>query len=667
MTDAVVVCTPAGVGKTSLVVEEIAQREGGRIEMYVPTHALAEEVAKKIRCANPKLTVKVMAGRSHPGPDGKPLCKKHQLAEEAARAGADVYGSLCARKKGGGEERCQYYATCSYIGQFTPADVTIYTHAHLPLERMRLEPGVPELAIIDESFFGACIDTIEIPLSSLHAGSLGPAAALVCAEIEHAMTQNMPLHTHLYSAGATPEVCVAALREVRQAAPTMHPSMGPKQRRAALRRLQESTQLLELLNAVCAEYGYPRPESHALKYNSEGGKITVHLKKSISRFHDRERDESRVLIIDASADRQIIGQFFDVTDFTRIPAARRAQVIQCRSTRCSKTSLVPARNSDPKSKREARKRLKEVESFIAQRAKQHHRVLVVGPQEITGNAKAKVKPLIKVPANVDLAHFGAIRGIDRWKNHDAIVVIGCNQPPIEAVEAIARCVFLHDRTPLQFAGSWTTEERGYRLKRGQAGVDVVRHPDPRVQAVLEQVREWESTQAIDRLRLVHTETPKRVYVLSNVVLDIDVDRLGTWDEMMNGGGRIEQAWNTLEGVMPLKPAWLAAKFPWLWKSVDAAKADATAVVKECEFTNIYSISNPTLFKLRYRPTPAPGRGPRQRAWSWCLSVHAGPEVTRHALEKLLGVAVEMRGPGIPAEGSHPHRRRTKSSAQSSKP
>jgi hypothetical protein len=262
---------------------------------------------------------------------------------------------------------------------------------------------------------------------------------------------------------------------------------------------------------------------------------------------------------------------------------------------------------------------------------------LVGPQVITGNPKSKVKPLIKVPANVDLAHFNAIRGIDRWKDHDAIVVIGRNEPPIEAVEAIARCVFLTDREPLYFDGEWAVEERGYRLQGAREGVDIIRHLDARVQAVLEQVREGESQQAIDRLRLVHAPSPKRAYILSNVVLDVDVDRLVTWDEMMNGGGRLEQAWNTLQGVMPLAPAWLAAQFPQLWKTVDAAKADVANAGKECPFTNIYSISNPTLFRHQYRPRCLP----RQRAWSVCLSRDADPAATRVALA-LLGGEVEMR-------------------------
>jgi len=425
--------------------------------------------------------------------------------------------------------------------------------------------------------------------------------------------------------------------------------------------------LAELLHAVCAEYFVARRECHALKYRPATGTITVYLKKSISRFHDRQGNEARVLAIDANANEQLIGQFFEVVNLTTIPADRRVEVFQCHSTRCSTTSLVPGRNTNPKCKREARRRLKELERFIAQRAKQHPRLLVVGPQSITGNRKVKVRPLIKVPANVALAHFGAIRGIDQWKDHDAIVVIGRHEPPIEGIEDIARCLFSTDRTPLTFSQDWTTEERGYRLKRGLSGVDVVRHPDARVQAILEQMREGETQQAIDRLRLVHATTPKRAYVLSNVPLDVDVDHLLTWDEMMNGGGRIEQAWNTLDGVMPLQAAWLVAQFPRLWKTADAAKAGAREWVKEGRFTNIYTLSNSTLFKFQYRPACAPGRKVRQRAWSWCLSLYAEPEVTRKKLEVLLGIAVEMRGTGIPAAVPQPAPRRSRKHANLSAP
>jgi hypothetical protein len=42
------------------------------------------------------------------------------------------------------------------------------------------------------------------------------------------------------------------------------------------------------------------------------------------------------------------------------------------------------------------------------------------------------------------------------------------------------------------------------------------------------VGEGKSQQAIDRLRLVHAALPKTVYLLSNIVLGIDVDSLVRW-------------------------------------------------------------------------------------------------------------------------------------------
>ena len=514
---------------------------------------------------------------------------------------------------------------------------------------MRLEPPVPDIAIIDETFFSACIGKFKIPVSLLRAHFLELEALRVCGAIEYALTHALPLFRHLSAVGISHIDHWAALMELRKGAPPMSPNMSPEARGAALQTTGKRKQIYELLTTLWRERLTLRKESHGLTYCAATQQITVHTKHLIfRRFQGRqsytskvEGRRSRVLIIDANADQQLISQFFKITAFHQLQTVRQAEVIQCSSTRCSTTSLVATRNADPKSKREAKKRLHQVEKFIARLARQHPRLLVVGPQAITGNPSTKVKPLIKVPANVALAHFNAIRGIDGWKDHDAVVVIGRNEPPIQEVEAIARSVFLKDMVPLQFASEWTVQARGYRLKGKKLGVDVLRHLDPRIQAILEQLREGESQQAIDRLRLVHAPEPKRVYLLSNVVLDLDVNHVVTWDEMMNGGGRIEQAWNTLQGVMPLAPAWLAANFPLLWQTEDAAKADAAEWRKECRFTNIYSISNPTLFQHQYRPTVARARRARQRNWSRCLSAAEDAADTRAALETLLGEPVEM--------------------------
>jgi hypothetical protein len=66
------------------------------------------------------------------------------------------------------------------------------------------------------------------------------------------------------------------------------------------------------------------------------------------------------------------------------------------------------------------------------------------------------------------------------------------------------------------------------------------HPDARVHAVVEQGREAEILQAIDRLRLIHSERRKTVFILCSVPLDIPVDELVTWKQLI-GDRRLSDA------------------------------------------------------------------------------------------------------------------------------
>src|SRR6266481_4793903 len=100
------------------------------------------------------------------------------------------------------------------------------------------------------------------------------------------------------------------------------------------------------------------------------------------------------------------------------------------------------------------------------------------------------------------------------------------------------------------------------------------HPDPRVQAVIEQTREAEMLQAIDRLRLIHTEKRKTVYILCSVPLDIPVDELVTWKQLI-GDRRLSDALADCDAkgwdALPLAPRALSRLFPQLWGTPKAAE------------------------------------------------------------------------------------------------
>ena len=76
------------------------------------------------------------------------------------------------------------------------------------------------------------------------------------------------------------------------------------------------------------------------------------------------------------------------------------------------------------------------------------------------------------------------------------------------------------------------------------------HPDPHAQVLLEQIREAETAQAIDRLRLVHkSKGPRspRVFILSNIPVDIEVDELFRWEQYQ----LIQQLVDESDGFIPL--------------------------------------------------------------------------------------------------------------------
>ena len=166
-------------------------------------------------------------------------------------------------------------------------------------------------------------------------------------------------------------------------------------------------------------------------------------------------------------------------------------------------------------------------------------------------------------ANIHIAHFGAIRGLDGWKDFDTVIVAGREQPPPLAVENMARSLFGADPEPLLLTGDYVPQMRGHRTKDGSRTAVVVQvHPDLRVQALVEQVREREIEQMVGRLRLVHRDRPARVLLLTNLPTALPVDRFTTWEGIMPG--KMEQAIVRGRGVLPLSDAELARVHPDLW-------------------------------------------------------------------------------------------------------
>lgn len=676
MRSAVVIRAPAGLGKT-VQAARLAAACATTVEFYVPTHKLAEELANVIRGFNPTKRVTVIGGRGHIDTTGKQLCQRNAEAEQLSNAGIAVFPTLCDSVDAAGVKNiCPLYNTCGYIDQYRSADVFIYTHAHLPLMRSRLNEPLPGLAVIDESFFQSCIRTTAMSLGDFAKAIPHVPNTALLQEIYSALVLRAPLLAHVKNLGLKDEVTNVRKKLESLIKNATSPKQLANSAPQAILLAKELAPALELLRALGAEIVQSRDFSQTIVIQADNS-ISVHRRLQITRFGNDNPPHwmnatptplPKIVILDANADQKIIGQFFNIEKFHTLRVQRQAHVTQCISTRGSTTSLTPSKNTDLKSKRAAVKRLEEIQRLIDRKAQNGAKVLVVGPQIIVGNAARQVPGLLLARAGVKFTHFGGLRGIDKWKDFDVNIIIGRNQPTTAAVEDSARAIWgagykhngfeegdwvsveytqqgprgnpvtirhedwLLRYEKLDLSGSWTTTKRAYQTVDGQPlGVDVVTHADPLVNLLLEQIRESESMQAIDRLRLVHAENPKEIILLSNIPLDVEVDELLTWTEIMQGSP-FADALSQTAGTLPLTPEWLAKRFPLLWKTRGAAKDDVKKIDKEGGFTNKVSISKLPLFVYAYRPVG-------QKSFGRFLSIHSNPSRAAKALEQLLGVKV----------------------------
>ena len=93
--------------------------------------------------------------------------------------------------------------------------------------------------------------------------------------------------------------------------------------------------------------------------------------------------------------------------------------------------------------------------------------------------------------------------------------------------------------------------------------------DPRIEAVQKQIREAETVQAIARLRLVWAEYQKRVFLLSNLPVEIPVDHLIEFNDLMPDRLEMELI---KKGDIPLTPLGLEKMRPDLELSKEAIKS-----------------------------------------------------------------------------------------------
>lgn len=568
----------AGLGKTGAVLEALNALPGAeklRIEIYVPDHALGAELAARVRAAAPKCRAVVIKGRGSVGEDGVPMCAKADLAARVVRLGGSVTSTLCRRKNPfGATERCEHFATCPFWAQYRdegPA-IRILSHAALFTPRNRLLPE-PDLIVIDEACWQAAVGDEALALDRL-SSEPEAAARLLGTSMYEDRVRDALLAGEDPRSVVTAEECenAADVERITRPGLPIAPRMPQAKQQQKLDgwRGGESVRkerFWELLAAEHAHLGRPLQRiTVELDTNTGTRMIHLHYRKEPNLPGLRDGTHAPVLLLDADLDERIARKLFPALRVSKIPVRQQTRVVQVVDRPVSRRSLLGGGEGDAK---RAERCFRELEGTA-------RRLLAGGGLVV---AQKAVVERLDVPGAAR-AHFGALRGRDEFKSCDTAVIVGRLEPEVRKIERQARALFGDEAEPLatlqpDAAGRvcYHTEKRCRRMADGTAGaaVDVWVHPDPRCQAILEQIRECEISQAVARVRGVHRKTPATVYLLTNIPIDLDVTETTTWAALTRD--RAAEALERWGGIWLASSSERARCAPDLWATAEAARCD----------------------------------------------------------------------------------------------
>jgi hypothetical protein len=594
----------AGGGKSTKMYERVGKRwrRGEKIEIYIPTHKLGKEAVKGISLAlkNPDevdlfkkykptgAVVQVIHGRDYTPPDGSDFeqCYKLKEVKELEAKRLPVLSTICKsykiEKQADGANKkcfdeCEFYTSCGYIKQFlgdydlihnkfkgVEWDARIYPHAYLDKDRI-LDKELPDKAIIDENYINSMMYGVKADSKGITFQNIESSP---CSENLKKLLINAPANVQLFAYLRKHMDEEELIHDIDSALEVVADTkskvtlfgMHQKEQLKAAKALPERSNMDKFLTVLRTELLSGRDNAHGISVGSEG--FALAYRKSMTRFvgtKGKEPFKTPVLTIDADLDELFHREFFPECEYHKIYIPRiKAKVITSHSAQWSKKSMLRVDVGHL--------RIAKIQSFFDS-ADKNDKLLAISNQAITGNEKEgkKITPLVTVQEGSELAHFGDLRGYNHWTGFSP-VIFGRNQPGFVALERLAGA-FWYDSPDALMLGvdKPVNVVRGYRTTTGyEVGVNVEVHPDPRIQRLLEQIREKESLQGIDRSRLLFGkagDAKTKVWIFSNLVLDIDVDHVLSEDEVMARSTKLTEVWNKVDGLLPLSIDWLTKTFP----------------------------------------------------------------------------------------------------------
>lgn len=391
---------------------------------------------------------------------------------------------------------------------------------------------------------------------------------------------------------------------------------------------QTARNALMLFENICFELDNKKPFVTSLDYNAENDCFEIFTLKQ-----NFISAEIPVLLIDASADSEINKYIWgERLEAIELKAKRNVDITQVKRLTFSKSSIGIGYDGKEHEEKEQRK---ELVDFIHNLAENNpdEKIMVVASKKVIDFLETDF------PRNVVTGHFGALRGSNKFEQINIAVIVGREEPQNRAIESLARC--LMSRSKDYIISNWPdyeakTIER--KLIEEKVEKERVRFLTNHLcNKVLNQIREQEIEQALDRLRLINSNKSKKVYLLTSIVINEEISESKNWKDLIRNtkmDKAIQHALKTAK-AFPLSASGILKAAPKdLWYTRNAVKSYITrnGGVKWVVFLIKYYIQNDPLLHVEYRENRARGK-PSEAL------ISANEEDPKHALETVLNTHI----------------------------
>ncbi|MDU8910060.1 hypothetical protein [Aestuariicoccus sp. MJ-SS9] len=536
-----------GTGKTTQTIDHLKaflkDRGGQSIEVYVPRHDLASEWQEKLSGVNaevihiyPRTGGKFdSAKESYPHPI---KCDRADYVRDLEDKGHSIYSNACLSRDSG--VRCSFFGTCNYLNQFRNDDssatnkVRIYTHASLFLNRNEFErEQSPDLVIIDEAFMASAVGNMpSVSTNDVIQYVRSDDCTSLGFELIECLSNHQGNLRYLREKGiGAADFQSVSLEQLNQK-PAFETDQAQSRNVGSVKLFKALDRLIELAAREIEDQSQEHFEQLIYEGNRSEVVVCEHKPSRVPRT-------TSVLYLDATADPIITEPYLPELKPYRIDVWQRAVVSQVYDRTGSNSFWNEKIEKEKQNLRasEYDERDNDLASLIVilnEWSRVGEKPLLVGHMGLCDFVK--VHP--NLGEGVDVAHFMSLRGTDTYKDNSVIFITGRNQPPLDAIDLQARAIFgnsgfplAHDDTgdlPLSQVEYWLSE----RSPHPPSAAPVRSFSDPRIEAVQKQIREAETVQAIARLRLVWAKYQKRVFLLSNLPVEMPVDHLINFIDLM---------------------------------------------------------------------------------------------------------------------------------------